>query len=778
MRNTLLPFQGPRLFLFGLVIVVAFALLTARLYYLQVIDYQSYVAFANENSVQSVPLPAPRGVIYDRFNQPLALNAPAFNVSIIPASLPEEQEVYLKILNRLSALIDVPPTRSAALASGRRNERSLEELMLEGQSIAPYRPVTVASDVDQRIAQIILEDIQNLPGISVAPVSVRQYPTGDLTAQIIGYLGPIGAEEAELLREAGYNPAFERVGYAGIEAYLETDLAGKRGLLTQTVDVAGLPINIIRRDEPRAGRNIRLTLDTALQLVAEQQLKDRINIINAEAQALKTISGVVIAMDPRTGEVLAMVSLPTYDNTRFARAIDGNYYTQIASQAQTPLVNHAIQSLYPPGSVWKLLTAAAVIEEGVIDPRTQLFDGGDLILENRFAENDVSQTQRFVCWDRNGHGAVDMIRGIAWSCDVYFYQIGGGNPDPKLSGVIRPGGLGIEDLYRYAIALGIGVDTGVELPYENLGQMPDRTWKRRVYGESWSTGDTYNAAFGQGYVTVTPLQLLSSVTALANGGWLYQPTLINSFLDSEDNVVAPFTPHVRRTLRLPTDGSAIYLNMKEDMLINGKNSMVCVCEPRSPYRNPENPEYDPDLPACTPAYVQNYRGRVTLERFNAEIEYLVNVPYDYIFGGICNQRQINDATYRNYQPPFLTEETINVVEEGMLAAVIGEDGTARTAALGFVSVAGKTGTAEYCDDIAAPRGLCVPGQWPSHAWYVGYAPYENPEIAVIAFVYNAGEGSKNALPVVRNVMECYFRIKAERGRVNSEAEVPPCSIPQ
>jgi penicillin-binding protein 2 len=775
-QQRLMPFQGWRLQAFTVLMVIAFVLLILRLYYLQVEQFDELNAAARENAVQALPLPAPRGVIYDRNGKPLALNAPAFNVSIIPAELPEELSDTLKVLNRLSALIDVPPTRAAAIAA---NEfvRSLQELVQDGQSVAPYRPVVVASDVDEQIAKIILQDLQNLPGVRVEAVSVRQYPSGSLTSQIIGYLGPIGQEEADALREQGYNPAFERVGYAGVENYLEDDLAGKRGLLTQIVDVAGSPINIIRRDPPQPGRSVRLTLDLDLQLVAEQQLQDRINILNAQAGVLRTISGVVIAMNPQTGEILAMVSLPTYNNQRFARAIDGEYYTQIANAPQTPLVNHAIQSLYPPGSVWKLLSAAGILQENVIDPNRRLFDGGELFVENSFAANDVAQRQRFVCWDKAGHGQVDMIQAIAWSCDIYFYQVGGGNPDPALAGVIRPGGLGIEDMYRYSTAFFVGVDTGVELPYENPGQMPDRSWKRRVYGESWSTGDTYNAAFGQGYVTITPLQQLGMTVALANGGVYYQPTLIKEWLDSEGKVVEPFTPKVSRTITFPTDGSMPILNMREDMLIQGKNSLTCVCEPRSPYRNKDNPEYDPNMPECTQDFVQNYTAKVNSVEYG-EFTYKVHVPYGYIFGGMCNQRQINDGLYANYQPPFVSRDNISIIEQGMLAAVVAEKGTASKAALGYVTSAGKTGTAEYCDNIAAGLNLCRPGKWPKHAWYVGYAPFENAEIAVVAFVYNAEQGSFDALPIVRNVIDCYFRQKQERLRLGNGVDLPPCNISQ
>jgi penicillin-binding protein 2 len=762
MRDKLFPFQGPRLIFFSVVMFCIFIVLMIRLYELQFVRYEAFEAAARENAVQAVPLPSTRGVIYDRYGVPLALNAPAFNVAIIPAELPDDEAATLDVLNRLAALIDVPATRAAADAAGKRFVRSLQELVVEGEGIAPYRPVVVATDIDQRIAQIILENLQTLPGVRVDTVSVRQYPSGEITSQIIGYLGPIGEEEANELREQGYNPAFERVGYAGVEAYLERQLAGKRGLETRIVDVAGLPVSVIKRDEPQSGQSVRLTIDLALQQAATQALQDRINIINANAQALVTISGTVIAMDPRTGEILAMVSLPTYDNRRFARAIDGEYYTRIAQEAQTPLVNHAIQSLYPPGSVWKLVTAAGVLQENVIPAKAELFDGGDLFIENSFAQNDVGQRQRFVCWLRSGHERVDMVKGIAWSCDVYFYQVGGGNPDPKVSSVLRPGGLGIKDLNRYATAFNIGVRTGIELPGENAGRLPDPSWKRRNYGESWSTGDTYNAAFGQGYVTVTPLQLLVSSVALSNGGVLWQPTIIKDWLDSEGNVTQAFTPKVNRTILPPKAGQTAILNIREDMYIQGKKSLACICEARSPYKDPNNQEYyDPNLPACTPEFVSNYRATVRTEKWG-DVPYTVHIPFNYRFGGVCNPLQINDFLYRDYQPPFVEPQHIRVVEEGMLGAVYAAGGTATAADLGYERVGGKTGTAEYCDNIAAPKGLCIPGQWPSHAWFYGYAPFEAPEIAVIAFVYNAGEGSKNALPVAKAVMDCYFKLKSER----------------
>nr|MCU0515164.1 penicillin-binding protein 2 [Anaerolineae bacterium] len=756
------PFQGWRLTFFQAVIFAMFALFSIRMYELQIIDFEAYEARADENRLSSLPLPASRGAIRDRYDVRLAFNVPAYNVTIIPAELPENREQELAIFNRLSALVDIPPTREIAISAGRR-VRSIEELVAEGEGIAPFRPVIIALDVPLRVAMQILEERIYMPGVDIDPVGVREYPTGASSAHIVGYMGPIPEEEAEALREQGYNPAFDRIGYEGIERYLETTLGGTRGSRLREVDVAGQVQGVISETPAIPGQSVRLTIDVELQQIAEASLLEWIQFRNANPNpADKGLStqGVAIAMNPMTGEILALVSIPTYDNSRFARAIDGQYYLDIAADPARPLVNNAIKGLYPPGSVWKLITAAGVVEENIINPDTSLRDEGDLIIENRYAPNDPAAAQRFVCWLRTGHGSVDFIQGIAWSCDVYFYQIGGGNTllSPQ---ILTPGGLGIDGLFRYATATGIGSELGVELPFENSGRMPDPDWKRRNYGENWSTGDTFNAAFGQGYVTVTPLQLLMQTAAIINNGTLHQPTLIRDFLDEEGNVVTPFTPLTLRTLnpeQVPP-GEPLVLLLLEDMLMKGQTSLACICEPNSPF-------YDPFR--CDPA---GYRNTVNVSAdpfVPQEREYRVHIPLNYTFNGnICQPIRFPNAA-RPYRPAFLRDRALELTRQGMLAAATIEGGTARRAALtdtpfSYIQVAGKTGTAEYCDDVARPLGYCVPGQWPSHAWYAGYAPYENPEIAVIAFVYNGGEGSRIALPVVREIMTAYFELKQRRG---------------
>jgi penicillin-binding protein 2 len=744
----LVPFQGWRLTLFKSIIVGSFLIFVIRMYDLMVTNHDEYQQLANENRLNEQPLPADRGVIFDRYDRPLAVNVPAYNVTIVPAALPDDENEVLRIYNRLSALVDVPPTRAVALASGQR-VRSIEELVADGAGVHPYNPVVIAIDVDRHVGLQIQEERNTLPGVDVQVAAVRQYPEGELTSHIVGYMAPIPADQAEALIEQGYNPAFDRIGVDGVEFFLEDIMAGQRGRVLREVDVAGRQIGQeIQRVDSVPGENVRLTIDMDLQQAAETALRDRITLVNSTAGHVVTQSGVVIAMNPNTGEILAMVSWPGYDDSKFARSIDVNYYEQVVNDPLTPLVNHATRSLYPPGSTWKLVTALGVLQEHVVAPETTLFDPGELILPNQYAPNDPAASQRFVCWLRKGHGWLNMVGGIANSCDVYFYQVGGGNPDVS-SQTLRTGGLGIDDMFRYATAVGIGSELGVELPGENAGRMPDRNWKRITQGESWSTGDTYNAAFGQGFDRVTPLQLISAVSTIASTGTLYQPTIVHDLLDAQGNVVQPFTPHVLRTVNI--DGmdpsQPLTLMLLEDMIMKGSTSLACTCEADSLYYNPLR---------CDP---NSYTNTVDIDPGPLEDprQYKVYIPLNYSFNGdVCNPNRFDPQ----YTPAFVSTDNYHIVQEGMREAVL--VGTSEGANLPYVHIAGKTGTAEYCDDIAWPLGLCIPGKWPAHAWFVGYGPYENPQIAVLGFVYNGGEGALVALPVVVQTLDAYFRLQNQR----------------
>nr|MBA3874394.1 hypothetical protein [Anaerolineae bacterium] len=567
---------------------------------------------------------------------------------------------------------------------------------------------------------------------------------------LVGYMAPIPPEDAEALIKQGYDPAFDRIGVDGIEYFLNNELAGKRGSQLREVDVAGATIRQLEQVDPVPGQNVRLTIDVELQKAAEDALRNELTLLNSTYKKVVSQQGVIVAMNPQNGQILAMVSYPGYDNSKFARNIDVNYYEQVVSDPLKPLINNAIRSLYPPGSTWKLITASGALQENVISPNSVLDDPGRLVVENKYAPNDPAASQTFVCWKRDGHGLINMIGAIANSCNVYFYQVGGGNPDvPKVT--LREGGLGIEDLFRYATAYGIGTELGVELPSENRGRMPDRTWKRVLYGENWSTGDTYNAALGQGYVNVTPLQLVSMAATVANGGTLYQPTIIDSFLDPEGKVVQPFTPHVLRNVNIDNLTGTLKLLLVEDMIMKGPDSLDCICESDSPYYNGVR---------CNPA---TYRNTVDLSvnQDGSDIrDYQVFIPQNYTFNAqMCTPLRFNDK----YRPAFVSGSNIDIVRQGMRAAVT--VGTATKANLPYVEVAGKTGTAQYCDNIANGLGLCKFGSWPAHAWFIAFAPYKNPEIVIAGFIYNGVEGSTWALPMVRQTLEAYYRLKNARAGI-------------
>ncbi|MEJ2151116.1 MAG: penicillin-binding protein 2 [Chloroflexota bacterium] len=567
----------------------------------------------------------------------------------------------MAILERLSSLLGVPVSGELNTVDERGiPQRSLLTMVREGQGIAPYQPVVVKSDVDQEIARVILAEKSSLPGVDIDWVSARQYPAGASAAHVIGYMGPIPERLADEYEAQGYVLDRDRIGYDGVEFSLQDLLAGRPGQQRVERDVAGEIVRTLGEErQPEPGYSIRLTLDIELQQAAQQHLTDMIDTLR-ESRPNDPIGfgqGVVIAMNPRTGEILAMVSWPTYDNSRFARNIDYPYYLRVSEDPLRPLFNQAVNSLYPPGSIFKVITATGALEEGVVTPDTIVTDPGEIQLENRYYPNEPSQSQTFVCWLKTGHGLVDMIHGIAWSCDVYFYKVGGGY-EGEVDGI----GLGIERLGTWMRNFGLGDYTGVELAGENPGVIVDPAWKRRVWGENWSTGDNYNAAFGQGYITATPLQMINVLNTLANNGIRTRPTLIREIIDADGRVVQGFEPDVISEL------------------------------PASP-------------------------------------------------------------------------ENIRVVQEGMRAAVTIEGGTALAAQedyLPYVPIAAKTGTAEFCDNVAAALDRCIPGAWPSHAWYMSYAPYGDPEISVIAFLYNGGEGSIVALPVASRVMDDYFRLKTER----------------
>jgi penicillin-binding protein 2 len=671
-----------RILVFAGIVGVVFLVYLSRLFILQILEGPEWNAQAEENRISEINLPSQRGIVLDRNDFILARNIAAYNLVITPAQLPDDPGEIQEIYRHLSDMTAVPVNLNEVTPENPYvpclSEHGITQIVEYGTTSAPFSPVRIACDIDQTTAMVIKEKAIDWPGVDIEIESVRDYPTGSLTASIIGYMGPISAAEEAYYRERGFVPNRDKVGYAGVERYFQSFLAGRNGRRIVEVDVAGQILRDLAAPIPSApGFNVRLTIDTRLQSAAESILKNEINFWNNYLGAIRTTSGVVIAINPRTGEILAMVSYPSYENNRMARIIPQYYYLQLSEDLTNPLLNHAVGDELPAGSVFKLVTAVGALNEGVVTADQVLSAPPKITITEKYFANDPGNAREFVDWNKAGFGSIDFVRGIANSSNVYFYKLGGGYRDEV------PEGLGICRLGTYARAMGYGSYPGIELPLVENGLIPDPTWKRITHGENWSTGDTYLAGVGQGYVIATPIQVLQSAAIIANNGALMRPTILRDILDGDGNVIKPFVPE---------------------------------------------------------------------QMWDITTDPIIDVIADPVSPGGCENKITGE---KKTVDPYV----IGKVQEGMRLAVL-EGTLAREFANVTVTAAGKTGTAEYCDKYANEKNLCKPGDWPTHAWTVAYAPYDDPEIAVVAFVYNGGEGASVAAPIVRMLLESYFELKA------------------
>jgi penicillin-binding protein 2 len=667
------------------------AIFIGRLFSLQILQGELYSNLADDNRFDRVSIAAPRGVVYDSNGSLLVRNLPAFNIYVTPALLPDSEAeieaIYIKLADLTGVPLDQPGPPAAPCVGG----RGIRQLVEEGATNRPFDAWPVACDIDETTARVLRQQQIDMPGVSVEAVPVREYPTGNLTSAVIGYLGPIPAAQVDFWESLGFLADRDKVGYGGVELNYQHILAGQNGLKLVERDVAGsLLAEVGPGNSAVPGNNLKLTIDTRLQAIAASALENRMEFLNRVAGDVRTTIGTVIAMNPQTGEILAMVSIPSYENNRLTRFIPEYYFRQLSEDASRPLINHAISSEFPPGSSFKMVTAVGALNEGVIDPKRTLFDPGQITIQNTYFPNDPGQAKDFVCWKEDGHGQVDFIHAIAWSCNVYFYKIGGGFED-EVSGE----GLGIDYLGVYARALGYGAPLGIDLPGEEDGLIPTKEWKRLNLGESWSTGDSYISAVGQGFVRATPLQVLTSISTIANGGRVMWPHVVQEVLDGEGNVVHRYEP-------------CVLWDIADGILMEDTSEIAAGCD-----------SLDPEL------------------RENI----------------IAGHTVSPDIT--------VAPGVLELAREGMRLVVEDEEGTANPyAVLDGISSGGKTGTGEFCDETAFSRNLCEPGNWPTHSWYTAFAPYENPEIAIVAFVYNGGEGAVTAGPIVKQVIEAYFELKA------------------
>jgi penicillin-binding protein 2 len=681
-------FQAWRyLVLYGLLAMVAI-IFTWRLFVLQIVQGSNYVSQAESNRTQVINVSPPRGIIYDRNSIILARNIASYSIVITPAYLPDDDGDIQRIYRELSALTGVPVNSGtvddAKLIAPCTPGPGITQLVELGFSNAPYEPVKIQCYVTEQVAMAVREHLTDWPGVSVTITPMRDYPTGSLTANLIGFLGPIPAVLEQEYRAQGFLPNQDKVGYAGVEYSMNDTLIGTPGKRTVEVDVAG---QVLRNLEPPIaavpGNNLVLTIDTRLQQAAASILKRDIDYWNKIYYGYDRISsGVVIAINPKTGEILAMAQYPTYENNRMARIIPSYYYNQLDKDPTHPLLNYAISTDYPPGSTFKLSTATGALNEGIVTPSMIIDAPSTITVTNAYSPTDPGSQETYYDWTINyqitasGLGFIPFLRCIALSSDVCFYKVGGG-----YAGEISTG-LDIQRLKQYAQALGYNQQSGIELPGELSGLIPDPTWKRIYKGENWSTGDTYLASVGQGYVLATPLQVLMSAATIANDGRQMQPTIIHDIVDGEGNVIQAFQPRLR-------------WDITTDPLIKNYQCEGATCTDMG------------NMKTVSVSAVQNVQAGMRLAATDP------NGTLNHVY------------SFENYP----------------------------------IAIAGKTGTAEYCDDVARAKNICTRGNWPAHAWTVAYAPFDNPEIAILAFYYNAGEGGRVAAPTVRDVMNAYFELK-------------------
>ena len=461
-----------------LVVSLAFAVLMIRLLYLQVVEGEEYRRLSEINSIRLHDIDAPRGLVFDRHNQMLVDNRPAFNLYIILKDAKPLDET----LEKLSGLM-------------KETAAELKQRIDKDRKRGAYTPILLREDIGRDLLATIEVHKFDLPGVVVSVSPRRHYLFETNAAHLLGYVGEISAEELGREVYAGLKGG-DFIGKVGIEKAYEDVLRGTRGGQQVEVNATGQVVSVLNTVPAVAGRNITLTIDRTLQQTAEQLLADQV--------------GAAVAVDPGNGEVLAMVSSPTFDPNWFVSGMSREQWQSLIGNSFRPLENKAIQAEYPPASTYKIITAIAGLEEGVIDANTHMFCPGYYAYGNRV----------YRCWKHSGHGDVDVVKALTESCDVFFYQVGEA--------------LGVDVLARYASAWGLGRLAGINLDREAKGLVPTKAWKRTRMGTSWQGGETLSVAIGQGFNLVTPMQMAILAAAVGNGGQLYRPRLIKQIQPAQN----------------------------------------------------------------------------------------------------------------------------------------------------------------------------------------------------------------------------------------------------
>lgn len=585
------------IWIFSLFLVVT---LVSRVVYLNVIKGDEYVRTARGNTIRSLPISAPRGKIFDRNGILLANNVPVTNVVVSGRDLPLDGELLEQMITKLSKYLSI-------------SENDVERIFGEAKKDEVVS-VVLKENIDRDEALRFAEQARNFSGVYMEQTAKRVYEDSAVFSHIIGYEGRVTKNDLE--KNSAYLPS-DMIGRDGIEKSYEDFLRGERGFRRAETDASGNIQREVATAHPVSGGDIVLNIDGELQ----KKLYDALTSALEKADLQR---GAAVAMNPKNGEVLALVSIPSYDNNIFSGKIDAGAYAALIQDENKPLFNRVISGEYPPGSTIKPIFACAALEEGVVTEHTQIESRGGIYVGKTF----------FGDW--KVHGFTDIRHALAVSSDVYFYSIGGGY------GGIR--GMGMSAMKKYANMFGLGKLTGVDLPGEASGFIPDEQWKEKTFGEKWYIGNSYHASIGQGFIKETPMQMVGALSAIANGGILYEPQVVSQ-------------------ARLP----------------NGE----------------------------TVSYAPKKIGEVSVNK-----------------------------------------SFLNAVREGMRMTVT--EGTAQSLNTLSVAVAGKTGTAQY-----GPNDK-------THGWFESFAPFDNPEIAMVILVEAQDEHGYYAAPVAKEVYEWYFGERLKR----------------
>lgn len=480
------------------VILFIFLVILIRVGWLQIVEGEKFLRLSQTAHLRLIPLANPRGLIVDRNERVIADNTASFSIGVIPESLENPEKTLLK-LKSIFPDIDL-----------RKAELKVKKVK------NPFRPVVLKEGIDISKVTYIEERGEEFPSVVILSQPVRSYPYGKLLSHIVGYLGEVNKNELKNLSFLGVE-AGDLVGKMGIEEVYNSYLQGEKGGRQVEVDVYGRVLKTIFQKDPLPGDTVYLTIDVNIQKIAREEMGDR--------------KGVVIIANPYTGEILSMLSLPSFDPNLFARGISNEKWLELSRNPENPLENRAVRGEYPPASTFKIVLVTAALETGKATPFAKFYCPGYYKIGKRI----------FKCWKKEGHGWLNLKDALIHSCDVYFYQLG-----------LK---LGVKNIIHYARLFGLGKPTGIDLGSEKRGFLPTPEWKEKLYKEVWYPGDTANLSIGQGYILVTPIQMLDLISAVANGGYLVRPHLVKKIVDKNGNTIFNFTPE--KVKKIPISKSTL-----------------------------------------------------------------------------------------------------------------------------------------------------------------------------------------------------------------------------